>query len=340
MPLCYKCRTAPATITNRSGACCFDCLLSLVLRQTKNTFSGFRVPKNSTILIPFSGGKCSTLLVHMLTLCVNGTGRSRMPYQLAGVYVDTSLLFPEDPNDSLYYVSLLSEELKFKYDVISLESCTFFKNDKNYCKQFFDNIKNIDNKIDLLQIFIQQCILEYAQSHNYLYVAFSNTLNDISVEILARTVSGKGYSIPYYVSPSSPILTTYGVHIIYPFSAVTTKEIACYCYYKHIQYSSQHYYNLQRTKNNSINFISTNLISSLQDHSRTTIHTLSEIPHKLANTEMNQDQICVLCHEYGQKLNEKDLYYEAKKEINHQYLCPHCLSICEKEQLLNLFPLA
>ena len=149
MVICNKCKTKECNVLDRGSYFCSDCISILVLNKFKTTISRFRIPRNDTLLINCTFDLCSSFIVYALNMCIKGTGRAKMPLQIHGIYIDSTILdplFDNGKNSVDYsvlqnYFNFLSQIELFKFDIIKIEDSEQFKGNKDLCIEHFRSIQ-------------------------------------------------------------------------------------------------------------------------------------------------------------------------------------------------------
>jgi tRNA(Ile)-lysidine synthase TilS/MesJ len=150
-----------------------------------------KVGKNSNLLVCFSGGLSSVCLVSILVNIVKRYQKNKLFNRLGCLHIQQQAQIP--PN----FTEKFKEETGVELDIIRIEEILRegeqgLDNVRELLKQFNNNA----NTIDLVTVFRDRLIADYAQKNNYDFILKGLNGDSLAAESFCYFAKGLGGNIP------------------------------------------------------------------------------------------------------------------------------------------------
>ena len=125
--LCFKCKKAPATLTNKQDKVCRECFMDILVHRFKSSLrQNLKIWKDDLNLICISGGSNSMALLNMLHYSLFGNQSNRkMFFSVHILYIEESSAVyscsDEQRAGNIKFIADTCERYKFTYTVLPIE---------------------------------------------------------------------------------------------------------------------------------------------------------------------------------------------------------------------------
>lgn len=134
------------------------------------------------------------------------------------------------------------------------------------------------------------------------YLLYGYTMDHLTERVVHHLSNALGFDLAY--SCSSPVLQkipgTEHSYIGYPLGGITARELAIYCHYKKVQYTTS--FSFLSNKGESVYQLARTMVETLQDECDSTLHIVVETMGKLKRCPeelVDERVVCRLCGDYS-----------------------------------------
>lgn len=223
------------------------------------------------------------------------------------IFVDeTCLLHGEDHSKKVSRLQHLLDKLTMPYHVVRFEEILDLNNDQDpglgaitssfALKSFFDGIKTLTSKEELLYRLRCKLLAYKAHQFGYKHVFLGETSTRLAVNILANLAQGRGAHLA-----SDTRFTDegryFGVNLLRPMRDISAKEIVVYNNLHKVETIIFPTFSTKLRPNASIQRLTEDFIVTLSADFPATETTVFRTSNKLEMAKSNKhDSICQLCH--------------------------------------------
>lgn len=181
-----------AVLLHKGEPICQGCLFKNIEYKTRLVLeNSFKVNKNSNLLVCFSGGPSSACLVSILVNIVKRYQKNRLFNRLGCLHVQQQATLPEG------FAERFRQETGVELDIVGVEEIMregerSLENVRELLKQFSNNA----NTIDLITVFRDRLISDFAHKHNYDFVLKGLNGDSLAAESFCYFAKGLGGNLP------------------------------------------------------------------------------------------------------------------------------------------------
>lgn len=283
-----------------------DYFVQNFIKSAKGNFTRHcKIWKGDHVLVAFSGGPSSRVMLHLLQDWISEKDRQqfshsgrRMFYRISVVFVDIGAaigMTHEERQEKQQKIRQICDAYGHETAYITLEDAAFHGNEQAL-RDYLSSFKTLSSREDALKQLIRRCIFDQAVLMGIDKVALGDSANQLAVNVISDIAKGRGASVPHTVSYLTHDPRT-NVSILRPMKDLLKKEIVIF---RHIHGLQEVFYPDLATrcdiKSASIDRLVESFITELQTEFPSTVHTIMRTTEKLKfPPNENQRMHCVMC---------------------------------------------
>lgn len=324
---CFKCGVNSLTIKLRNHQCCQSCFIKFVEEKFKKQIKNnkFKINHkliqnydNEKILLAFSGGKSSIVLLNLIILFLNEQGKlyGKYGFKLVVVNICSNTLEIDSLIEELKIkIYKINPKLPIDFKCVSIESYldnksvlnnvhlsdnslfadVLLDNTKTSMKEFFKS-SNPKSQHHFLNIIIPELLLKTAYSENCNTVLYSNSATRLAVEALSLVVTGNSSALNSNILNQKKEYHEKLIEIIYPLRDLYINEIDMY-----FNYCEFNLFSIESVQHeNTIKKIFFQYFSDIEELGYSNLSsTVLNTAQKLKQLTFNEEkQKCDICNTY------------------------------------------
>jgi hypothetical protein len=186
-----KC-TGKAVLLHKGEPICQGCLFKNIEYKTRLVLeNSFKVGKNSNLLVCFSGGLSSACLVSILVNIVKRYQKNKLFNRLGCLHIQQQANIPEG------FAEKFKQETGVELDIIGIEQIMREgERSIDYVREVLKKFSNNANTIDLITIFRDRLIADFAQKNNYDFILKGLNGDSLAAESFCYFAKGLGGNLP------------------------------------------------------------------------------------------------------------------------------------------------
>lgn len=297
---CDKCQLVPASWKAKSNRrLCGDCFAFNVGKKFRFILTKkLELERGARILVAYSGGAASSVLLDQLCSAVHWENGKRLFYDIAVVHVDdlgvlNALVQPNlkesfnvdsKLDDIRDRARLVCKENKFEFIPVSLGEFSPSSPDP---LTLLRSVQSTQQRSELFRSMVRRCIASVAKKYEYEIILSGQTSDQLAIDALAMITRGKGMNVPQSVQLTS---SWYGKQVGYPMRNTLKRECTVYCQVKHIP--TFFYPNFSTMSSGNVEDLCEKFIYQLQNGYESTIPNVLRTLGKLKTIEGIACSIC------------------------------------------------
>lgn len=274
------------------------------------------IPKNPRVLLAVSGGASSRCLLELFarfskTDPANPQRLSQFP-DVVVCHVDQAGLVERPYLGN--HVEKLAQDYNLPYTRVSLESifdanslclndgslteCDETKEMENLerLKHSVRHSTSMTNQEDLFYLYTMRCLYEEARRQRCNVLALGDNATLLAIRTISDTSKGRGFNLPDSIALCHS--TSFGLQIIRPLKDHLAKEINLFNEFKSLEFFSHKNLTSDNDKKVSIERLTFDFITSMQDELPSTVSTITRTAFKIPSLITDASAVCLLCSGY------------------------------------------
>ncbi|XP_046563215.1 cytoplasmic tRNA 2-thiolation protein 2-A-like isoform X1 [Haliotis rubra] len=327
--VCMKCKVAkPVVVTRVNDALCRDCFIVYVVHKFRATIGKSHLIRDGEeILLAFSGGPCSSALLHLVQEGLSQRAHKRLRFKPSLVHIDEMgvLDLPSEQREKTNtavldvlrstgypcYISSLEQALDLPDGSGAqkagqghppcwcldsgegLENFNSAKHDKRLADSF-KNIKSTTAKEDYIKKLRNQLLTAIAHCYSYSKVMLADTSSRLAIRILSDIGQGRGGQVSADTCFADE---RHGdIMFVRPIREVTSKEVAMYNSLHRVEPIFVPTLTTQAQRGSSIDHLTECFVTGLQAEFPSTVSNITRTAGKLDSVvRTGTEDFCVLC---------------------------------------------
>ncbi|XP_046375267.2 cytoplasmic tRNA 2-thiolation protein 2-A-like [Haliotis rufescens] len=327
--VCMKCKDTKAVVVTRvNDALCRDCFIVYVVHKFRATIGKSHLIRDGEeILLAFSGGPCSSALLHLVQEGLSQRAHKRLRFKPSLVHIDEMgvLDLPSEEREKTNaaildvlrgtgypcYISSLEQALDLPdgsgeqkvghcrppcWNIDNgegLENYNRAKHDKRLA-DVFKSIKSTTAKENYVRNLRNQLLTAIARRHSYSKVMLANTSTRLAIRILSDIGQGRGGQVS--VDTCFADERHGDIMFVRPIREVTSKEVAMYNSLYRVEPVFVPTLTTQASRGASIDHLTECFVTGLQAEFPSTVSNITRTAGKLDSVvRTGTEDFCVLC---------------------------------------------
>ncbi|KAI9098914.1 hypothetical protein DFS34DRAFT_649612 [Phlyctochytrium arcticum] len=327
---CHKCKTEPPVVDMKRVMYCKACFKdSIVHRFRTNIMRATLMPEDAKVMLAFSGGPSSRLLLQLLTDFHDpNPTNTRKKQRLSSVevcHIDHSGAV-DGTTEHEEQIRTIGEQSPFTYHHIKLESAFETANDEGgpmilasdvpaddpaalplipsldssltpvVClKRCLTGLHKPSSKEDMLHHLTHRLLLHHARKHNCNVLLFADNATRLAIKVISATSKGRGFGLPMEVA--SELAWEKDMLIVRPLKDVLAKEVGVYNRYAGLDPVVSPTLTTAMPGKTSIDRLTEEFVVGLQNDFPMTVPTVVRTGAKVCPSYTDKDVLkCPLCN--------------------------------------------